>query len=88
MQTRQVIQVVNGFFYPFCFITTGQTVKETGAGLFNMQTKVPYMETMFKGKRLQTVIKEFKKANQFCLDNNIECDSLEFEEILINNILN
>lgn len=75
------------FFYPFPFVVKGKTVVETGCGLFNMKTQEPYLPKMFKGKRLTTVQKEFKKANDLCEKEGIEVDSLEFEQILIENIL-
>lgn len=71
------------FFYPFHFIISGKTVKETGEGLINMATKKGYLEMMFKGKRLQTVVNAFIKANNYCTANEMEVDSLQFEEILI-----
>lgn len=71
------------FFYPFHFIISGKTVKETGEGLVNMRTKEAYMPKMFKGKRLQTVVKEFEKANNYCTANDIEADCYDFESILI-----
>lgn len=76
------------YFYPFHFIVSGSTIKETGAGLINIETHKPYLEILFKGKRLKTVVKEFKKANKFCLENDIQADCYEFEEILIHQILN
>lgn len=72
------------YFYPFHFIVKGKTVKETGEGLVNMATKQPYMPLMFKGKRLQTVVKAFKTANEYCLTNDVQADCYEFEDILIN----
>lgn len=72
------------YFYPFHFIVSGKTVKETCEGLINMQTKQAYMPLMFKGKRLQTVVKAFSTSNEYCLKNEIEADCYQFEEILIN----
>jgi hypothetical protein len=72
------------FFYPFSFIVKGQTVVDTGEGLVNMATKEAYMPKMFKRKRLDSVVKAFKKANDFCTKNEITCDCYEFENILIN----
>lgn len=72
------------YFYPYHFIVAGKTVKQTGEGLINMATKKAYMSVVFKGKRLQTVVKTFKKANAFCVTNDLQLDGYEFENLLIN----
>lgn len=48
-----------------------------------MKTKESYLEKMFKGKRIESVIKAFEQANDYCNSEHLELDSTGFEEILI-----
>ena len=72
------------FFYPFHFIIDkNETVIDTGCGLIHMGTKEPFLELLFKNRKLKEVQKVFKNTYEYIEKENIECDNLEFESIMI-----
>jgi hypothetical protein len=73
------------FFYPFGFILRGTKVIESGEGLIRMKDHKAFSELMFKGRKLTTVVKTFKKTLEYCEKTGIEVGCDEFECIMIDN---
>lgn len=71
------------YFYPFHFIVKNKTVIESFGSLVNMKTGEAYLPKLFNRKRLTTVKKVFKGLSDYCEANDIVCDSVEFESLLI-----
>ena len=69
------------YFYPVGFILSGSRVIETGQGLLRMSDKKAYSELMFKGRKLSTVLKTFKKTFDLCKNDYI--DGYRFEVFMI-----
>ena len=73
------------FFYPFHFICTEKgTIVAPGIGLIEMNKGKAFSEALFKNRKLKTALNVFKKAFEYCQNNEIEeIDPMEFEEIII-----
>lgn len=74
------------YFYPFHFIVTtsiGEIVVDTGSGLIDRQSNESYQSKMFKGRKLATVQKVFKKMWLTIEKQNLQLDCIEYEHYMI-----
>ena len=77
------------FFYPFHFIIDeNKMIESADSSLFNMKTRKPILNELFKYSKLNKVIEVFKKINQHCINNDLECDCDQFEILIIDEIIN
>lgn len=57
------------YYYPFHFVVSEKTVIDTPEGLEH-----------YKGKRIETLLREFKKAYDKSIGDNVQVDCFEFAE--------
>lgn len=72
------------YFYPFHVITKGKTIKETGGNIYRGITTpnpVCCLSEKYKGKRLETFLKDIKKLSQKEEMQNADAEEFEIELI-------
>lgn len=73
------------FFYPFHIITSGSKIIETGGSFYGKSETgkmVCLLSEKYKGRRLQTLLNDFKKAASLPDADGVNME--EFELILLN----
>ena len=71
------------FFYPFHFILSGSKIIDTGCGLVRMSDKKPFMELMFKGRKITTAVRAFNSLFIELQEEGDSSDCCDFELSLI-----
>ena len=69
------------YFYPWAFVTKGNTVRDFGGIFINKTTQRSFLAEMFVGKRIETVKKVFK--SMYDKTDVFEIGPEEFEDFII-----